>query len=127
MTRIAKIALILVALFALVAVASANTGDLSSDSNKLATLNEWAKFHGISTFGVTGADLDLYLRADGTRVTGSATSFLSYHPSCAPDTRVGSAAVASFSGKTAEARGRIISTNTYIIDYAGVTRYLCGQ
>ncbi len=122
MTRIAKLILILVALFALVAVAGASTGDLSSASNKLAIFKNWAKFHGIDTFGVTGEDLELYLAKDRFAVTGSSASFLSYHPSCAADTRI-----AGFSGKNAEAWGRIVSTNTYIVNYDSVSRYLCGQ
>ena len=166
MTRIAKIVLILVALFAFAAISSAqdawtptvndatvtddwsmpasrfalptNAGDLTDAADKLAILTDWAKFHNISTFGVTGADLEIYLvrgttpdngpgRAD-LEITGSATSFLSYHPSCAPDTRTGTSfAAASMAGEKIVMRGRIISTNTPIVLIADVTRYLCGQ
>lgn len=170
MTRIAKIVLILVALFAFAAISSAqdawtptvnvatvtddwsmpasrynepngapaNAGDLTDAADKLAILNDWAKFHGIDTYGVTGADLEIYLvrgttpdRGPGNAdliITGSATSFLSYHPSCAPDTRTGTSfAAASMAGEKIVMRGRIISTNTPIVLVADVTRYLCGQ
>ncbi len=122
MTRIAKIVLILVALFALVAVASASTGDLSSASNKLAIFKGWASTYGIDSFGVSGADLDLYLVKDRFQVTGASASFLSYHSSCAADTRI-----SGFSGTKADAWGRVPSTNTYVVFYAGTLRYLCGQ